>query len=1078
VLDALGREDYTQAKTPDSFMSERTSSTTNGRRQTDLDRRRFLKLAGLAAAGLAFSRLPAMAGPFTRPDFDGLVPADKKLRPEWVKSLTDRGEPTVYRGADLEKIGMPVGGLCAGQLYLGGDGKLWHWDIFNAQIGTGAEHYANPLAPSSPLNQGFALRVKTAANAKIRRMDRANWSDVSFIGEYPIGRVEYQDADSPVSVSLEAFSPFIPLNTDDSSLPATVMEFTVTNRGAEQIDVELAGWLENAVCLRSSQSRDGRRRNRIVRGDGTIFLECEAEDVPAAPASDRPDIDLQDFEGETYGDWVATGTAFGSGPIDIGKIPAYQGDVKGHGRRVANSHATAPGGSVGEKDAATGTLTSPPFAISRNFINFLVGGGSQSGKTCVNLLVDGKAALTATGRNSNEMRPASWDVRPWTGKMARIEIVDAATGGWGNIGADFFVLSDRPSQPQGPLTGESDFGGLCLALLDSQNEDFGRAALLDGDIVAGVFARSDTAPEIAERPFRQKLVGALCRKATLAPSAAAKIAFVVAWHFPNLRMNPLPPGRHYATRFASAPAVAAYVAKNFARLAGQTRLWRDTWRDGTLPHWFLERTFLNASILATSTCHRLGNGRFYAREGVGCCEGTCGHVWQYAHSMARLFPDLERRTREEVDFGLALQPDGAIHFRCEFNDIPAIDAQAGTILRALREHQMSADAAFLQRNWPAIRRATEWLIAKDGNADGLIESNQHNTLDTDWFGPVAWLSGLYLAALLAAAAMADETGDAPFATKCREIAQAGRENMLKQLFDDGYFINKADSKHLDAINSGTGCEIDQVFGQSWAFQVGLPRVLPEKETVSALRSLWRYNFTPDAGPYRKAYKPGRWYAMAGEAGLLMCSFPRTDWDYTQAKGQGPDWAAGYFNECMTGFEYQVAGHMIWEGLLTEGLAVTRAIHDRYHASRRNPWNEVECGDHYARAMASHGVFLAACGFECHGPKGHIGFAPRLSPENFQSAFTAPEGWGSYQQKITGDSMNAEFSLRWGSLRLRSMALAPPPKSRAKSVRVVANDRAIEANFANSANRALISFAALQEITAGQKVEIGMDCEPG
>ncbi len=94
-----------------------------------------------------------------------------------------------------------------------------------------------------------------------------------------------------------------------------------------------------------------------------------------------------------------------------------------------------------------------------------------------------------------------------------------------------------------------------------------------------------------------------------------------------------------------------------------------------------------------------------------------------------------------------MQPDGAIHFRGEFNDIPAVDGQAGTILRALREHQMSADAAFLKRNWPKIKLATQWLIAKDANNDGLIESNQHNTLDTDWFGKVAWLSGLYLAAL-------------------------------------------------------------------------------------------------------------------------------------------------------------------------------------------------------------------------------------------------------------------------------------------------------------------------------------------
>ena len=109
----------------------------------------------------------------------------------------------------------------------------------------------------------------------------------------------------------------------------------------------------------------------------------------------------------------------------------------------------------------------------------------------------------------------------------------------------------------------------------------------------------------------------------------------------------------------------------------------------------------------------------------------------------------------------------------------------------------------------------------------------------------------------------------------------------------------------------------------------------------------------------------------------------------------------YFNECMNGFEYQVAGHMIWEGMVDEGLAVTRAIHDRYHATRRNPYNEVECGDHYARSMASHGVFLAACGFDVPRPEGHIGFAPRLTPEDFRRAFTAAEGWGTFSQRRNG-----------------------------------------------------------------------------
>jgi uncharacterized protein (DUF608 family) len=1029
-----------------------------------------------------------MARPFTGADFDKLVPADKKLDPGWVSSLTTRGERTIYRGADLEKIGMPIGGLFAGQIYLGGDGKLWHWDIFNQHTGTGADHYARPLRPSSPLEQGFAIRIRSAAGTQDRILDRSRWRDISFCGEYPIGFVEYREPESPVTVRLEAFSPFIPLNSDDSSMPATVLEFTVRNESPIPVEVEFAGWLQNAVCLFSGASRLGQRRNRIVRDPAFWLLECSAQEAPPAGKASRPDILFEDFEQESYGDWTATGTAFGSRPAPLEKVPGYQGDLGGKGKRVVNTHASAPGLTVEERDSATGTLTSRAFVVERNYINFLIGGGAHAGKTCMKLLVDDKVVLSATGKNNNHMEPLSWRVEPWLGKTARLQIVDQESGPWGNIGIDDIVFSDEPRRPIGRLSEEKDFGTLGLALLEPRSEDSATALIAEQDLPASAFsAKTGGASQQATKPLDQKLVGALRRILKLGPNASGTATFVLSWHMPNLKLDRLPPGRHYATRFDSAHAVTRYLAANYKRLAAETRLWHQTWYDSTLPHWFLERTFLNTSILATSTCYRFADGRFYGWEGVGCCEGTCGHVWQYSHALARLFPELERVTREKVDFGLALRPDGAIHFRGEFNDIPAIDAQAGTILRALREHHMSPDNSFLKRNWPSIKRAMEWLIAKDGNGDGLIEGNQHNTLDTDWFGPVAWLSGLYLGALRAAEAMANETGDAEFAQKCRRILELGQQKLVSELFDGEYFSNKPDPGHLGAINSGSGCEIDQVFGQSWAFQVGLPRVLPKEQTVVALKSLWRYNFTPDVGPYRAAYKAGRWYAMPGEAGLLMCTFPRADWDYAQAKGKGPEWAAGYFNECMNGFEYQVAGHMLWEGLVTEGLAVTRAVHDRYHAARRNPWNEVECGDHYARSMASYGVFLAACGFEYHGPNGHLGFAPRMfaTPQaalnapgteratRFKSAFTTAEGWGAYSEESSATDTNFKIELKWGKVRLETLALVVPNGFRKNSVRVRANGRAIRSSVTREGKRLNIALSQLLELKAGGVLEVSV-----
>ncbi len=801
-----------------------------------MDRRTFVKAAGGGALAILASQLPVMAGPFENADFEKLVPADKKLDADWVKSLFARGTPTVYRGEELKYIGMPVGGICAGQLYLGGDGTLWHWDIFNRPGKTGSEHYAQPMEPASPVEQGFVFKIGDRTHA----LDRSGFADVRFRGEYPIGLVEYRDPAVPAEVSLEAYSPFIPLDVDDSSLPVTIMQFTVKNTSAEALNVELTGHLENAVCL-YHRARAGQRRNRIVRTGGLTFIECSVKKSDLSTDSPRPDVVFEDWDNENYDGWKVEGTAFGAGPIPKTAIPEYQGDVGGDTERVVNSHAAAPGGNVGGKDAETGKLTSRPFTIERRFIKFWIGGGNHEGKTCLNLVVDGKVVCTATGQADNRMTLQGFDVSGLMGQEAAIEIVDAETGGWGNIGVGKITFSDEPLET-GDLEEMPDFGTMGIGLLGEPPER------VSGDVTA---------------PRGEPLVGEIGRTLTLDAGQSATVAFVLAWHFPNLTMDKLPGGRWYATRFSSAAAVAQYVNDNYDRLSSETRLWRDTWYDSTLPYWFLDRTLLNASILASSTCHRFKDGRFYGWEGVGCCPGTCEHVWQYAHAVARLFPPLERETRERVDFGLALQPDGSIHFRGEFNKVPAVDGQAGTILRAYREHQMSADDAFLRKNWPNIKRATGWLIDKDANGDGIIESNQHNTLDADWYGPVAWLSGLYLAALRAAEEMAHEAGDKEFAKRCRMIFESGQRNLVAQLFDGEYFINKPDPRHPEAINSGSGCEIDQVLGQSWAWQVGLGRVFPEKETVSALHALWRYNFTPNVGPYREANAPGRWYAMPG-----------------------------------------------------------------------------------------------------------------------------------------------------------------------------------------------------------------------
>lgn len=156
--------------------------------------------------------------------------------------------------------------------------------------------------------------------------------------------------------------------------------------------------------------------------------------------ADDPDIVFADFEGETYGDWTTTGTAFGAGPAK-GTLPNQMPVTGFKGKGLVNSYL---GG-----DKSTGTLTSPEFKIKRKHIKFLIGGGGFAGKTCVNLVQDGKIVRTATGPNvepggSEELHPESWDVSDLVGKKAKIAIVDDATGGWGHINVDEIVFSNTP----------------------------------------------------------------------------------------------------------------------------------------------------------------------------------------------------------------------------------------------------------------------------------------------------------------------------------------------------------------------------------------------------------------------------------------------------------------------------------------------------------------------------------------------------------------------------------------------------------------------------------------------------------
>ena len=1049
-----------------------------------VDRRSFIKAAGLGTAALAASGGGAIAGPFAAADFgDHFVPMEKKLDPKWVASLFARGERAWYSGAKLETIGMPIGGICAGQVYLSGDGRLVYWDIFNSQFnsGYGSENYkvgrratemfadGRFVAPPS-VEQGAAIRVRVAGETLVRPLSAEGFPGVRFAGEHPFGLVEYVDGGFPVEVSMEAFSPFVPLETEDSALPATVMRYTVRNRSGVAATVTIAGWLENAVCRFSGgQFEDEAERcATVAEGAGIALAEGWVRPrvgVPMKPAPREP-IAFADFEGDDYAGWTVEGEAFGAGPA-AGTL-ANQSPVSAFkGRRLVNSY-------LGGDDRLQGRLVSPEFRVARPFIGMLVGGGGHEHETCLNLLVGGKIVRTATGKNSERLEPVNWEVSEFEGQTARIEIVDRNSGGWGHINVDQIEFRDEPMGPEiGALEAQADFGRMCVAAVGT-GASAGIFEIEDGAGAGGaaLAALDGGSGEEAVTPLsgRQGLTAG--RTVELAPGGEAEITLVYSWFMPNLArvrgstQDSDRVGHRYVRGFDSAAQVAAYVVDELDRLAGGTRAWHGALYDSTLPRWLLDRVGATTSTLATNTCQWWRDGRFWAWEGVGCCHGTCGHVWNYAHTMARLFPELERSVRERQDFaaGVGFIADtGEIRFRGEGWGIWAGDSQGGYILKAYREHLCSPDDAFLKRNWANIRKATEFLIGEDGNADGLLEGSQHQTYDQNYFGANTMVGSLYLGALRAAEEMARRVHDVPFAEQCRRVFEAGKANSVARLFNGEYFIQDVDLEKYPDWQYGDGCLADQLFGQGWAHQVGLGYVYPEETVRAGLESIWKYCWAPYGGPQNAAHAPERWFAYPGEAGLFTCTWPKSD--------HGGPRSTRYRDEVWTGIEYQVAGHMAWEGMVMEALAVCRAVHDRYHPSLRNPFNEIECGDHYARSMAAWGVLSGLAGFEYDGPSGYVGFAPRFQPEEFRAVFTGAEGWGQVSQRREPGRQINTIEVRHGRVAVKSVGIGLPEGAAVESVTVTAGGPAMTAHVEQREGLVTVGLVAGCELAAGDSLRV-------
>ncbi|PWU00452.1 MAG: hypothetical protein C5B52_08820 [Bacteroidetes bacterium] len=531
---------------------------------------------------------------------------------------------------------------------------------------------------------------------------------------------------------------------------------------------------------------------------------------------------------------------------------------------------------------------------------------------------------------------------------------------------------------------------------------------------------------------------ALAIKCKLAPGETKSFQFLLGWRFPNRKdwEDKVTVGNYYATKYQDGWDVLEKTLPQLNNLENKTVEFVNLLLQSDYPQIAKEAALFNTSTLRSQTTFRTSDGYFFGWEGVfastGSCFGNCTHVWNYEQTTAFLFGELARKMRE-VEYNYALvDQTGLMAFRVSLPlkkntswVAAAADGQMGTVMKVYREWQLSGDNDFLKAIWPGVKKALSfaWIPGGwDADKDGVMEGCQHNTMDIEYYGPNPEIEFWYLGALKAASRMATFLKDNDFAKTCTELYNSGSKWTDEHLFNGEFYIQKiqpaADKSAIATgllvgmgskdfnnpdFQIGEGCLVDQLVGQNMALITGLGYLTKSENVRKALKSIYKYNYVQNFGEH---FNNMRSYALGNESGLMLTAYPDPS--------KRPRVPLSYAFEAWTGLEYTAAAGMIYAGMEGEAIQTVTNVRNRYDGFKRNPFNEEECGNHYARAMASWSTLLAWSKFNYSAVDKKISFTSRPGNYFWSNGYS----WGSAVVK----SGSIQISVHYGSLNLSTIEL--------------------------------------------------------
>ena len=492
--------------------------------------------------------------------------------------------------------------------------------------------------------------------------------------------------------------------------------------------------------------------------------------------------------------------------------------------------------------------------------------------------------------------------------------------------------------------------------------------------------------------------GALSSSVKLAPRQKAEIRFTLSWYFPHhLTEEGHEMGHMYSNWFSDAAQVNRFLCANYKQHRAATENFARTLTDTSCGDAMAFAWSSQLSSLVTNTWWTRDGG-YAIWEGLGCCGLSTTDVdYQGSFPVVALFPELKLSQMKRI---IAHQNELGQVPHNYTNDLDKVDRGFARVdmnpqfvMMVYRDYLWTGDREYLAIMWPHVARAMAFTESLDTNGDGLPDRDTGLQTYDQWRmrGAPSYIASLWIGALSAAiriAEAADKAGDAKHWTDLLAKASASFDNVL---FNGEYYSLWVDGKTRDEL-----CMTDQISGEWFTHLIGLPMAISQKNFNQSVDSIFKHNFNPEFGLHNAT-------APKGGAGLLAIT-------NLQAGG------------LWSGIEFAFASFLMDHGRYADGVKVVEAIHRRYLRAGQ-PWNHVECGGHYSRAMSSWATMLAATGFKPDVPNQTLAIAPAAAGD-FRAPWVTASGFGTISR--VGRTLSIHCAS--GTLGLKTLKLSMEARS--------------------------------------------------